>query len=104
MVIGQYYRGKWRIRIKWHPDCWIEQGIEALSKTPVIENRGRQRMSLSDEDREKRLKILRRRASVLQRIKKEMENNNVDKQIKLGCMLGKLREEIEPYGGIPESW
>ena len=104
MVVTQHYRGKWKIRRNWHPDCWIEQGIVALEKKVFVENRGRIKLSLTDEQRKKRFKIMARRASVLQRIKKEVDTGNIENMIHLGMMLNKLKDEIEPYGGVPKTW
>lgn len=104
MVVTQYYRGKWKIRKNYHPDCWIAQGIAALEKKSFVESRGKQRLDITDEQRGKRFRVLARRASVLQRIRKASEEENIEDMIHLGAMLHSLREEIEPYGGAPESW
>ncbi len=89
-----------------HPQCWIEQGIEAAKKRPAVENRGRHRTAMLDEVREKRIKILRRRASIVQRIRYAMDSTppNFDKVSYLGEKLGELVDEIRPLGGVPESW
>ena len=104
MVVGQYLRGKWKLRRNWHPDCWIEQAVKALEKRIVVERRGKKRLNLTDEDKKKRFKILARRASVLQRIKKASNNGNVEKMIHLGMLLNKLKDEIELVGGVPKTW
>src|SRR4030042_5036118 len=83
MVVGQYYKGKWRIKRNWHPDCWIEQGIDALEHYKTVEKRGGKKLALADEDKKKRFKILARRASVLQRLKKASDTNDVGKMIHL---------------------
>ena len=113
MVVGKLWRDreggtrKWSIKLYWHPQCWIKQAEEALKKQPVVETRGRKKLELSVEANVSRVKILMRRAAILQRIKVEVAKNNtssVDKLIHLGEMLNKLKEEIMPLGGIPKSW
>ncbi len=104
IVTISYYRGKWLVKKYFHPNCWIEQGKEAVMKNPKTDNRGKKRMVISDEDRKKRLRILVRRASVIQRLKKAYEDEDTDEMIHLGMLLHKLREEIEPYGGVPKKW
>ena len=98
---------KWLMRRRFHPQCWIDQGIAELESRPVIENRGRPRVA-SDVVTIERQKILRRRAAVLQRIRKEMsrspEDRSMDRIMHLGEMLNNLAVEIEPLGGVPESW
>lgn len=109
-VVCQHYMklktGKvWWFRRSFHPQCWIDQAIADLEKRPVVETRGRKKMVLADADKSARTAILRRRASVIQRIKRAVgENQNTDKIIHLGEMLNKLKEEIELVGGVPESW
>jgi len=104
-VVTSYYRGRWLVKKNYHTECWVNQGIEAVSKRGIIESRGMQRMEITDESRIMRVSILRRRASVIQRIKRATtKNDNVKEMIHLGSLLHKLKEEIEPHGGIPDSW
>jgi len=114
MVIGKLWRRRdgtprvWTVYLRWHPQCWIDQAIRKLEKLPVMENRGRKSLGLSDETREARVKIMMRRAAVVQRIRNEIgkpkEEQSIDKIIHLGELLNKLKEEIEPLGGVPKSW
>jgi len=63
---------------------------------------------MTDDNKAARFAILRRRASVTQRIKREVtkpvEEQSIDKIIHLGDLLNKLKEEIELVGGVPKSW
>ena len=118
MVVCRYYKRtmkevggtpqKWSFTIRFHTQCWIDQGIAALESKPVIETRGGKKMEITDIDRISRFKILARRASVTQRIRVEAKKldgeKNIDKIIHLGGLLNKLKEEIEPFGGVPKSW
>jgi len=119
MVICRYYKrtkkevgGKdqnWRFTLRFHPQCWIDQGVAALKQRgEVVETRGRNRLVLTDNDSLTRLKILRRRAAVMQRLRIEVAKpdgeRNIDRVIHFGSMLNKLKEEIESLGGVPKSW
>ena len=87
------------------PNCWLDRAKVEISSRPHIEHRGRKADNISDEVKVKRQKILRRRASVMQRIGLEMESGGrVDKIVRLTGLLERLTVEIEPYGGVPKSW
>ena len=118
MVICRYYKRtrredggnnqNWSFTIHFHPQCWIDQAIAALEEKPIVETRGKKKLSMTDDMREARFAVLRRRGSVLQRIRREIEKSaeeqNTDRIIHLGGLLNQLKEEIEPLGGVPESW
>jgi len=102
MVKGRLWRpGKWTLNFYWHPNCWVEQGIAEMEKRPVIESRGRKSLPITNEQQEKRLGVLKRRGSVIQRLKRETDPV---KTLHLGEMLEDLKEEIKPLGGVPIGW
>ncbi len=93
------------------PYCWVDRAIVELKKKPYSERRGRKADVISDVNRVLRQKILRRRASYMQRVSREMMNEDGTNGRQrpsvlhhLGERIYALRAEIEPYGGIPESW
>ena len=98
----------WWKRRSFHPQCWIDQGIAEIEKRVVVETRGRKRIEMTDGNRKARTAILMRRASITQRIRREIEKpedgRSVDRIIHLGGLLNRLKEEIKPLGGVPESW
>lgn len=98
----------WWKRRSFHTQCWIDQAVVEIEKRPVIETRGRKQLAMTDESRAARIAIMRRRGSVIQRIRREMEGSNgernIDRIIHLGGLLNKLKDEIEIHGGVPESW
>ena len=88
-----------------NPHCWIDRGVMEVGARPHAENRGRKPDALSDVDKLRRQQILRRRASVMQRIGSEMMGEGrPEKLVHLTQMLEKLITEILPYGGVPKSW
>ncbi|GAG26431.1 unnamed protein product [marine sediment metagenome] len=99
---------KWKFHMSFHPQCWIDQAVIELEKAPPVETRGRKRLAMTDDTKEKRIKILRRRGAVLQRIRNELakpeEDRSIDRIIHFGDKLNELKEEIEPLGGVPSSW
>jgi len=94
---------------RYHTHCWIEQGIKSIESKPVVKSRrGRARLSLPDNAKKARVKILARRAAVMQRIREEADTppdqRSIEKIIRLGVLLSNLRADIECYGGAPKSW
>jgi len=96
----------WWFRRSFHPQCWIDQAVAAVETRAVVETRGRKRLKMTDANKEARTAIMRRRGSVVQRIKKEVENEeqDVDRIVHLGELLNNLKGEIEQFGGVPKSW
>uniref|UniRef100_A0A6M3L4D6 PARP-type domain-containing protein n=1 Tax=viral metagenome TaxID=1070528 RepID=A0A6M3L4D6_9ZZZZ len=107
---GEVEARRWSIKLCWHVECWVEQGRTAADKAAGhrIEARGRPKSKLAEKDQAERLAIIRRRASVIQRIRREterpFEEQDFNKVVHLGEMLEKLAVEIKAYGGVPESW
>lgn len=99
-------RKQWWFYRRFHPQCWIDQGIAAIEKIPTVESRGRKRTPMTDKMRDNRFKIMQRRASVMQRLKRATVElpYDMDKIIHLGEILDGLKEEIKEQGGIPKSW
>ena len=97
---------KWKIMLRWHPECWMRQAENAVEvrEKQSVEKRGRKSLVMSESVRVMRLSIMRRRAAVTQRIRIEVEAGRSEKILHLGRMLADLEEEIEKYGGVPEKW
>ncbi|MFA5353304.1 MAG: hypothetical protein WC291_03670 [Thermodesulfovibrionales bacterium] len=68
------------------------------------ETRGRKKLSLPDTVRVERFKVIARRASVVQRLKRAVAKGDLDRILHLTEMLEELKKEIMPLGGVPESW
>jgi len=87
------------------PYCWVDRAVTELGMKPYTEARGRKPDALNDADRFERQKILRRRASVMQRISEEMRVlMRPEKLIHLVDMLETMKNEIKRHGGVPKSW
>jgi len=107
---GKHYKTKWKKTLRWHPNCWLEQGLARLEREPYISNKpGRPKQELDPTTRQLRLSALRRRASIVQRIRTlvaagSIDSKTIDKIVHLGEMLDKVKEDITKLGGIPEKW
>tara|TARA_Y100000310_G_C20626284_1_gene786074 strand:- start:879 stop:1133 length:255 start_codon:yes stop_codon:yes gene_type:complete len=82
--------------------------LEYLAAHPRIETRGKKKMLISAEVRSQRLKLLQRRARLVQRLKvltmPDMDFADVDAITTIGQQITELKGLIEPLGGIPNSW
>jgi hypothetical protein len=113
VVIGSYRLPKqgWHITRRWHTDCYILQGIEAVKekelRCPKIETRGNKRLAGVDPAiKRQRHLISMRRGSILQRIRKEMlkDVNDFDKIARLGQLVDKCKKQMGELGGCPKGW
>jgi hypothetical protein len=106
---------RWVKKLHWHAQrkadgqcCWLVSALAELAKHPHIEKRGRKKLLLPKEQRDERLRLLRKRAKVVQQIKAETDvppnKMNMDRIAELGLALEELKVKIEPVGGIPKSW
>jgi len=98
----------WTKQMHFHakdPYCWIDRAIIEVGQRHYSERRGRKASNLSDDSKAQRLKIMRRRASVIQRFNYEVETKRrPEKLSQLLDTLERLKAEITPYGGMPEKW
>ena len=105
---------RWSRTLTWHARnkdglcCWLEEGILKVEQTPRVETRGRKALGLSKSDNVKRVSLLKRRGSVMQRLKREAGRpegeKDYDRIINLGEQLEEIKTEVERVGGVPESW
>jgi len=109
---------RWVKNFRWHAqkgegqvNCWLAAGLDYLSTHPVVETRGRRQLQLTKEQKEARLKILRQRARLVQKLRFYMElplrcqnEEDVAAIIKLGSQIQELKEQIAKVGGVPPSW
>ena len=116
MAVGRYQKKHqgWYGTVRWHLDCWSEQAKVFLEQNPYIpSHKGRVPLGLSPEDSKLRLALLRRRASVLQRVNRMMDkqkatmslsSTEIERLSHLSEMLEEIKAQIEPVGGVPKSW
>jgi len=96
---------KWYKEKLYHPQCWIDQAVAELEQRPVVETRGYgKRMAITDKDREQRVRVLRKRAAIVQRVKTACLERKFALIERLTGQLERCKEEIEQYGGVPAKW
>ena len=106
---------RWVRNFRWHAKrqsdgacCWLVSGLDELSRRVFVETRGRKKLCIPKDQRDKRLALLRKRARILQRLKFIMfadpDQREVDEIVKLGGQLEDMKEEIASLGGVPKSW
>jgi hypothetical protein len=116
MVVTKLWRGRgvegqpirFPIVNHYHTTCWVARGIRAVEMKGHVENRGRKLTPMSDECRTERVRIMRQRAAIVQRLRAMQTRgpapNRLDRIAALGGKLCELRERIEAYGGAPKGW
>ena len=106
---------RWVMNFRWHGKrlsdsqcCWLAQELDKLSTTTYVETRGRKRIVLPKEQRDRRLHLLRKRARQMQLVKHAMsvptEQRDIDEVIRIGGVLEEIKEEMASLGGAPKSW
>lgn len=116
MAVGRYqkFREGWFGMKRWHLKCWYDQALIHLDKNPYIAaHKGRKALELDDEAKKARFSLLRRRASVMQRINRIMSKDNlasgftsieIERLSHLSEMLEGIKTSIAEVGGVPKSW
>ena len=92
----------------YHPQCWIDQGLDYLNMNPYSSPgvRGRPHSQLSLEDKAKRLLILRKKAALEQQ-RKRIKTPYPDRltiEERIDTQIMELMFQISEIGGIPISW
>lgn len=100
---------RWNVKRYYHPQCWIDQGVDYLNLHPYCagERRGpKPNLSLSKEEMDKRLHLLRKKATLEQR-KRNLDPKRADylsAVLKLEIKVLDTIQEIAPIGGVPRKW
>ena len=86
----------WAIHRKFHPNCWLEQGIKALPDYGYGK--------LTNEQRAERKKLLQRGWATKARLRKAIEANKQPAIARLYLLLESIKTELSGIGGIPKKW
>lgn len=90
-----------------HPDCWVEQGMDYLKRNPFVSShKGPKFLPITEEQRKQRVRILKRKSSLDQRIRElDLEDKHYGiKTARIQTRVAELIVEIAPLGGVPLSW
>lgn len=99
----------WNKQSCYHPQCWVEQGLDYLSRNPYVPpikgKRGRKSL-LCEEDRRKRFLLVRRFHALEQRRKniKATFPDNLLIEERLTKQMVDIMLDVALLGGIPKSW
>ena len=102
---------KWNITHYYHPECWLEQGLDYLRKNPYVPHTRwdlttKKDSPLTDEQRKYRYILLRRKAALDQRLR-NLKPDNPDRTLyeaRIGASIANIMVEILEYGGVPKKW
>ena len=103
---GEEGKRKWNVKQYYHPQCWIEHGMEYLSKNPYVPYLRHKKSVLTARQQEKRKEILRKKASLEQR-RRNLVSDYPDRllvEARLDRQIAELMVAIAKVGGIPNNW
>jgi len=97
---------KWNSYQYFHPQCWVDQGLDYLNRNPFVPHKRGRKITLSDEDRRKRFLLVRRFHALEQRKKKIKAGypDNVLIEARLDRQMVEIMLDMAILGGIPKSW
>lgn len=95
----------YNVKKYYHPNCWIAQALDYLSKNPYVPYARKKKLELGPEQSKQRYSILKRKAAIDQR-KRRLEGtpNRIVGEAILDSKIAELIMEIAPIGGIPKKW
>ena len=101
----------WNTKLYYHPQCWVDQGLDYLRLNPYVSNQRwdlstRKTNPLTNEQREHRLALLRRKAALDQRLRnlKSPYPSRTIHEARIGASIANIMVEILEYGGVPKKW
>lgn len=101
---------KWNSKQYYHPQHWLDQGLDYLAKNPYTESqpttRGRKPLALTPEQARQRFLLVRRYHALEQRKHKIKSPypDNVLIESRLNKQMVDIMLEMVPLGGIPKNW
>lgn len=94
---------RWNTYQKYHPQCWVEQGMDYLNRNPYVQPMGR-KPKLCKEDSRKRFLLVRRFHALEQRRHNNKFPDNVLADIRLFEQMVNIMVEVAMLGGVPKGW
>ncbi len=102
---GPDHKG-YNVKKYYHPQCWIAQGLDYLERNPYVRHITKKKLVLTPKQSELRYKILKRKASIDQRLR-NLDGDYPDHlliEARLKLQITDLMLEIAVVGGIPKKW
>ncbi|KKN53777.1 hypothetical protein LCGC14_0598700 [marine sediment metagenome] len=97
---------KWNSYYKYHPQCWIDQGLDYLKRNPYVPQRRVRKQILCEEDKRKRFLLVRKFHKIIQ-MRKNCNHSYPDHvltDIRLTQQMLDIILEIATLGGVPKLW
>ena len=97
---------RWNVYLYYHPQCWVEQGLDYLNRNPFVPHVRGRKATLSEEDRRKRFLLVRRFHALGQRknnIKAEFPDHLLREE-RLTKQMPDIILDVTNLGGVPKSW
>jgi len=101
-------RRKRQYQFHYHITCWLKEALGYLEAHPYeAQPPARPKLDLTDEQREQRRKLIAKRHSIRQRIRRweDSDSNKAPQKIK-GLIEKELTiiKKIQELGGVPKGW
>ena len=97
---------KLNIKMYYHPQCWVSQGLDYLKMNPYVPYERHKRTELTPEQRQLRLKLLRDKGRLDQRRKelKSTGQKRVVREAAIDTKIARLIVQMIEVGGVPKRW
>lgn len=95
---------RWNRSYSYHPQCWVEQGLDYLSRNPYVPQHREKKPTLCEEDRRKRFLLIRRFHKAEQMRKGGSFPDNLLAEARLTQQMIDIMLEVATLGGVPKSW
>lgn len=103
---GDKDKRKWNTKYYYHPQCWVEQGLDYLKMNPYVPYIRHKKPTLTKEQKGERLTLLRKKAALDQR-KRNIKSDYPDRvliEARINKEIAILMVEVALIGGIPKRW
>ena len=103
---GQEDKRKWNVRQFYHPQCWVDQGLDYLKMNPYVPYERHKKSTLTKKQKARRLILLNRKAALDQR-KRNLKSTYPDRDLieaRINTQIAELMVEMTKVGGIPPKW
>jgi hypothetical protein len=97
---------RWNVTLYYHPQCWVDQGLDYLERNPFVPHRRGRVRTLSNEDARKRFLLVRRFHALEQRKRniKAPYPDNLLVEERLTKQMVDVMLDVANLGGAPKSW
>lgn len=97
---------RWNRKRYYHPQCWIEQGLDYLKMNPYTPAKEKQIKGLTEAQRRERFLLLRKKAYLEQK-KRKLDSNSPEDMLAILNIEVEITDvalKIAKVGGVPPKW